>query len=271
MEETGKYEWDGPKTQYDADQLIEFYEKLLNDHPLVRLIEDCFAQKDIQGYKKLIAKLKEADRVTVSVKEMFKSDIETIRDYTVLIQEESDEEDDKSAQEDAGSQRGSQPGSARGSQGDASVEKVPPIAEVKETKKGDKKGQKGSPKNSARDSDAEAKLAEAEDINYNKFIPGAIHIDRTIISSVSPLLALFQMCQTMKKDESSSLVIEDNTFDNLSADLVDFAFGSGAVSYLSISGMGKPEKSAKAARFQQILCALNSMMDREQPVPNDSK
>ena len=139
MEETGKYEWDGPKTQYETDQLIDFYEKLLNDHPLVRLIEDCFAQTDVQGYKKLIAKLKEADKVTVSVKEMFKSDIDTIRDYTVMLLEESDEDEEKSLKEGDGSQPGSQPNSARGSQGEPEVvRKTPEVTKESKPKKGEK-------------------------------------------------------------------------------------------------------------------------------------
>jgi len=46
-EELGKYEWDGPKTAYDVDQLIDFYEKLITDHPLLEYIEDGFANSDI--------------------------------------------------------------------------------------------------------------------------------------------------------------------------------------------------------------------------------
>jgi enolase len=52
----GKYEWEGPKTQWDSDQLSDFYDKLVNDHPLVEFLEDGFAKTDIKGYKKYIAK-----------------------------------------------------------------------------------------------------------------------------------------------------------------------------------------------------------------------
>lgn len=52
LEDANKYEWDGPKVQYDEDQLIDFYEKILNDHPLVEYIEDAFAASHIQAYKR---------------------------------------------------------------------------------------------------------------------------------------------------------------------------------------------------------------------------
>lgn len=57
LEDLKKYEWDGPKVSYDHDQLIEFYEKLVADHPLLEYIEDGFSgASDIQGIKKCIDK-----------------------------------------------------------------------------------------------------------------------------------------------------------------------------------------------------------------------
>ena len=72
-EEQGKYEWDGPKTAYDVDQLIDFYEKLITDHPLLEYIEDGFANADIQGHRKFIKKIKEKheDAVKVGISSLF--------------------------------------------------------------------------------------------------------------------------------------------------------------------------------------------------------
>ena len=53
-----RYEWE-PKTQFEPTQLIEFYEKMITDHPLIEYIEDGFADKDIQGYKRCIDKFSE--------------------------------------------------------------------------------------------------------------------------------------------------------------------------------------------------------------------
>jgi len=54
---------------------------------------------------------------------------------------------------------------------------------------------------------------------------------------------------SIKKNDAAGLIIEDNQYDNLKGDLVDFAFGTGVTSYLNLSGFGKPEKSAKVARY----------------------
>lgn len=43
VEDTKKYEWDGPKNPLDSDQLMDFYDKLVTDHPLLEYFEDCFA------------------------------------------------------------------------------------------------------------------------------------------------------------------------------------------------------------------------------------
>ena len=48
------YEWDGPKNQFSTDALVDFYEKLCVDHPLLELIEDGFASKDVIGIKKCL-------------------------------------------------------------------------------------------------------------------------------------------------------------------------------------------------------------------------
>jgi len=63
----------------------------------------------------------------------------------------------------------------------------------------------------------------------------------------------------MKADENFTLKIEDNQYDSLRAELVDFAFGAGVVGYLNLSGFGKAEKSVKAARFAHILELISQM------------
>lgn len=39
--------------QYDEDQLVDFYEKVINEHPLVDYIEDPFAVDKVNSYRKL--------------------------------------------------------------------------------------------------------------------------------------------------------------------------------------------------------------------------
>lgn len=91
LEDLNKYEWDGPKVQYDTNQLIDFYDKIINEHPLVEYLEDCFQINDIQSYKKVMRK----GNVKVGVNKLFKSDLEIIKHYTQLITKEKSEEDEE--------------------------------------------------------------------------------------------------------------------------------------------------------------------------------
>ena len=82
MEDVNRYEWE-PKTQYEPAQLIDFYEKMINDHPLIEFIEDCFADRDIQGYKKCIEKFAtNQPGVQIGINGLFESDIERIKLFT---------------------------------------------------------------------------------------------------------------------------------------------------------------------------------------------
>ena len=64
---------------------------------MLEYIEDGFANTDIQGHRKFIRKIKEkhGDDVKVGISALFESNLETVKEYTQLIQEESDEEEDE--------------------------------------------------------------------------------------------------------------------------------------------------------------------------------
>jgi enolase len=52
----------------DVDMLIEFYNKLINDHPMIEYIEDPLASSHVEGYKKFILRMrKERPAVKVGV------------------------------------------------------------------------------------------------------------------------------------------------------------------------------------------------------------
>ena len=57
IEDVHKYEWDGPKNQFDENQLSDFYDKMINDHPLLEYIEDPFSKGDVKAVKKFIEKM----------------------------------------------------------------------------------------------------------------------------------------------------------------------------------------------------------------------
>jgi enolase len=67
VEDTKKYEWDGPKNPLDINQLIDFYDKIVADHPLVEYIEDCFAASDIKGLKKYVKQTRVSGKLSVGI------------------------------------------------------------------------------------------------------------------------------------------------------------------------------------------------------------
>ena len=108
---------------------------MINDHPLIDYIEDCFAHSDVKGFKKFIAKQRENNnKVNVGISSLFKSDIEIIKDFTTLVQEDS--EDEEQVEE------------VKGEEEEAEAPEQPVVEEKKEEKKEDKKksalGKKGT-------------------------------------------------------------------------------------------------------------------------------
>jgi len=49
-ETTGKYEMEGAKGQYESSQMVDYYVKFLNDHPLIAYLEDPMANIDLTGW-----------------------------------------------------------------------------------------------------------------------------------------------------------------------------------------------------------------------------
>lgn len=69
-----KYEVEGQKVQFDTNALTDYYCKMLNDHPLVSYVEDCFHQFDFNQHKIWREKLaNEFAHVNMGLKHIFKS------------------------------------------------------------------------------------------------------------------------------------------------------------------------------------------------------
>ena len=74
--------------------LADYFVKMAQDHPLLSYIEDPFAEGDVLGYQKIMRRFK-GTQVKIGVKNWFGSDLESIQDYTQLIQEDSEEEEEE--------------------------------------------------------------------------------------------------------------------------------------------------------------------------------
>lgn len=67
--------------------MVDFYEKIINEHPLVEYIEDPFAVDKVISYRKLQDKLRVSNpNVKIGIgHSMFKSDLDIIKEYTLII------------------------------------------------------------------------------------------------------------------------------------------------------------------------------------------
>ena len=235
VEEANKYEWDGPKNQMDVDQLIEFYEKMCNDHPLLEYIEDPMQKGEIKGVKKFMEKLTTSHpKVKVGINSMFNSNLDTIKEFTQLIQEDSEEEEEPVEGEE---------------QEKPPAEEVPP---AEEKPKEVKKGKKGEVIEEAEVEDPNKK----PDPNALKFIPGGIRISKNTVGMMSSLQSIVNYSLNIRQ-ENFGLVIEDNQVESLKAEVVDLAFGCAQISYLNLSGFGKHEKTSKIKRYGEIIGKLS--------------
>ena len=79
--------------------MADYFVKMAQDHPLLAYIEDPMADGDIVGYQKILRRFKET-HVKVGVKNWFGSDLESIQDYTQMIQPESEEEKEEEEEVD---------------------------------------------------------------------------------------------------------------------------------------------------------------------------
>ena len=77
VEESNRYDIEGPKSLFDQTMLADWFVKLAQDHPLLTYIEDPFADGDVLGYQKILRRFKDT-QVKVGVKSWFGSDMEGI-------------------------------------------------------------------------------------------------------------------------------------------------------------------------------------------------
>ena len=79
----------------------------------------------------------------------------------------------------------------------------------------------------------EDSLQASEDLNALKFAPHAVHISKSHLFSVeepqrshTAVTELVSYCLGLKDEEKIRLIIDDQTFESNSADIVDFAFAN---------------------------------------------
>jgi hypothetical protein len=181
--------------------------------------------------------------VSTAVKTWFKSDIETIKEHTAIAAQEDNEESEiEESNQD------------------------PEAAELTQVASKPLSAISNNLKEEVKSMEENGSIAGArEDPNANQFIPSFVHFSREgLFNTEQPQFAVQNIqdmaiySQTLKDDERFQCVIEDAAFENLSGDLVDFAFVAG-ISHLNLQGIGKASRSAKLDRFQEILETLHAL------------
>ena len=67
----------------------------------------------------------------------------------------------------------------------------------------------------------------------------------------------------LKDEEKFGLIYDDCTYDSKQGEIVDFAIAN-SLSYLNLKGLGKPERSSKVDRLQEILEELRHIQANSQ-------
>ena len=70
--DANKYEQEGQKMQFDAMAMIEYYVKMIGEHPLLTYFEDAFSIYDFAGHREFRKRLSnDFPNVTMSLKYLF--------------------------------------------------------------------------------------------------------------------------------------------------------------------------------------------------------
>uniref|UniRef100_A0A7S3KXI6 phosphopyruvate hydratase n=1 Tax=Euplotes crassus TaxID=5936 RepID=A0A7S3KXI6_EUPCR len=230
--EQNKYDIEGPKNLFDAGMFVDWYIKLLNDHPLVSYLEDPFAEKE--GYQLLPQKLQEAgldQRVKFGLRNFHKGNLETLKIHTEFIEkeEEDEAEGEEEKKEEAPEGEGEQPAEE----------------EKKETPEGEGEGDK-----------------EPEDPNKDKFYANILHVDRTHYKLFSDFLDFQSYGNTQKGERKQRVIIQDNFYESSNSDIIDLALGLNAA-YVNIKGINNSTKLAKVLRYNTVSSRLLKLADSE--------
>lgn len=74
-------------------------------------------------------------------------------------------------------------------------------------------------------------------------------------------------CAQLKSSEAFELIIEDSPLESTQTDIVDFTFAH-QIGTLNLQGIGKPERSCKVDRLQEI---LEQVLQRQPEVEAESE
>lgn len=179
--DANKYEIEGVKVQSTSQQLIEYYVKMCQDHPLITYIEDPFADADMEGYRKFKDALQEAGlgHIKIGMKNIFReSSLSKVREVTSIRPLTSEEQKQEVDAKDEESKR-------------------PPTNEVVGKGK------------AAAANQASSKTESYKGPNSDKFIPHCVSLRTSPLSTISDLFDFWRYSASLSDDSRFSLIIDD--------------------------------------------------------------
>lgn len=217
-----KYEIEGVKVQSTSQQLIEYYVKLCQDHPLITYVEDPFAEADMEGYRKFKEALQEAGlgHVKIGMKHIFRSSLlSKVQDVTSVRPLTAEEQ---KAEEDAREEEA----------------KRPPTQELG-------KGKAAAASNAS-------KTESYKGPNHDKFIPHCVSLRTSPLSTVSDLFDFWRYSASLSDEQRFSIIIDDQVNQEVQSELdcsvVDLGIGLGC-EFVLVRGCAKPERLAKIQHY----------------------
>ena len=186
MADQEKYDVEGPKNLFDAEQMADWYVKLLTEHPLVSYLEDPFAE--LKGYQILPEKLTSAElgrTINVGLKNFYKGDIEKLKEYTEFIEKEDEEEAEGEGEKEP------QPEGQNEAEG--------------EGEKQDEEKQEEPPAEGEGDA-----VPPPEDPNKDKIVVNTVHFSRENWTYFSEVADLQMYGNSMKPERKFGIVLDEN-------------------------------------------------------------
>lgn len=224
-----KYEVEGMKTQTASAQLVEYYVKMCQDHPLLTYLEDPMADADMDGYRKLREALREngLNHVQIGMRSIFKEttlgrvqDVTSVRPLTAEEQKLEQEAREEEA-------------------------KRPPTNE---------KPGKGKEKDKTT---IDSAMSGYKSPNYDKFTPHCVCLRTSAIATTSDLFDFFRYNASLYDEARFTFVIDDRVNEEVQSEadcaVVDLGIGLGC-EYVMLKGCAKPERAAKINHYAG-LCA----------------
>ena len=244
--DANKYEQEGQKNQFDQAGMLDYYMKILGEHPLITYIEDAYAQFDFAGHRMLRERLSnEKPEVQMGLKQCFANGgLARLRQVCAPVDPELLKKQDAM-----------EPGSMSGAD-DGVRSSIEDKKSVTTPKSGTNPRDARKTPNLATPDLEEIPDFDPEDPYKFKCTPDVAVVNTATMPTVSQLVQTFLFPKGLEEEHVFKLCIQDTEHDRYdTVGIVDLAEGLGA-EFLILKGCTKIGKISKVMRFCEMKSAL---------------